>query len=947
MSTTIASHAHITDNVINTLNGPDFDDLSPQSLIIGDLDTPSVTLSPSRDSTATSDTDVDSIDSASSNSAPSFRSERSNSSSSTCSAQAAGLRLAAILRAASAQAKGNFLVTNSNLSRSVHLKASAKPPRDPTFTDFVSALEATYLDPQPGSVPIVQSRSTLFASNPHLVKMMKRTSSQSYEGTPSLHGGNGNSNGTGSIGALDAAIEQSGGALPPSLAADGISKKARFVSEGNIPPFPFSLPASAPAQHSYGSTGRPTSLSQSALAPAIPVQDPSPNLSSANLYGGLAQQQSQTGGQRSFSSGIMGTSTGGQIGGMPASTSPFVHHSAHANPYAPPPLQIHNNNAMIGATGANAGFSPLSPGPQSVPYMVNLTHEQQQQQHQQGSGQTPLSGLSGMSAIYPNFSPAAFGASPMGLSAFMPGLLSAPPQGNATGRTVYVGNLPAEASVDELLNQVKFGPIENVRVLPEKNCAFISFLDGGTAAAFHADASVKKMSLHNQELKIGWGKPSPCPTNVAMAVQANQATRNVYLGQLEESVTEQSLRDDLARFGPIDQVKIVRDKNIGFVHFLSITTAIKVVSTLPTEPAWADKRVNYGKDRCAYVPRSQQQNQAHNSQAAAMGMAAAASLGYPTAFTPATGGFNVPGFAALGPASAPAGLGFPSGLAGAQGGDPDALGRSPSGSGGPAPSALSQMGNRTVYLGNIHPDTTTEEICNHIRGGILQNVRFIPEKHIAFVTFVDANAALAFYHLASFSGIMIHNRRLKIGWGKHSGPLSPAIAMAVQAGGSRNVYVGNIENPDMLTAEKLRKDFGEYGDIELVNSLREKNCAFVNFCNIQNAIKAIEAMKNHADYSDVRIAYGKDRCGNPPRSVSQSLQNRKGSGSMSPNAATSAEDATAAAAAAAAEVAAKIAAAQSAAAAQPADGATLDLSSVAGAVANADDADDVNVPLAP
>lgn len=458
-------------------------------------------------------------------------------------------------------------------------------------------------------------------------------------------------------------------------------------------------------------------------------------------------------------------------------------------------------------------------------------------------------------------------------------------QGNQTGRTVYVGNLPADASVDELLNLVKFGPIENVRLLPEKNCAFISFLDGSTAAAFHADACVKKISLHNQELKIGWGKPSACPTPVMMAVQQSQATRNVYLGQLEDHVTEQSLRDDLARFGPIDQVKIVRDKNIGFIHFLSIQTAMKVVATLPTEPAWAGKRVNYGKDRCAYVPKSQQQNQAHNNQAAAMGMAAAASLGYPTGYTPGQSQFN--NFGALGQQN-----GF---------GGVDDQGRSPASSVfGPAAAmmganaaALQQMGNRTVYLGNIHPETTTEEICNHIRGGILQNVRYIPEKHIAFVTFVDPNTALAFFHLASYSGIMIHNRRLKIGWGKHSGPLSPAIAMAVQSGGSRNVYVGNIDDPDNLTEEKLRQDFGEYGEIELVNSLREKNCAFVNFTNISNAIKAIEAMKNHADYQKVKIAFGKDRCGNPPRSVHQAVHANQGgnggaresSGSHSPNAA--------------------------------------------------------------
>ena len=39
--------------------------------------------------------------------------------------------------------------------------------------------------------------------------------------------------------------------------------------------------------------------------------------------------------------------------------------------------------------------------------------------------------------------------------------------------------------------------------------------------------------------------------------------------------------------------------------------------------------------------------------------------------------------------------------------------------------------NRTVYLGNIHPETTTEELCNAIRGGVLQSIRYMIDKHIA------------------------------------------------------------------------------------------------------------------------------------------------------------------------------------------------------------------------
>ena len=42
------------------------------------------------------------------------------------------------------------------------------------------------------------------------------------------------------------------------------------------------------------------------------------------------------------------------------------------------------------------------------------------------------------------------------------------------------------------------------------------------------------------------------------------------------------------------------------MHFLSISTTTKVVATLPTEPAWVGKCVNYGRDCCAYVPKSQQ-----------------------------------------------------------------------------------------------------------------------------------------------------------------------------------------------------------------------------------------------------------------------------------------------------------------------------------------------------
>jgi len=152
------------------------------------------------------------------------------------------------------------------------------------------------------------------------------------------------------------------------------------------------------------------------------------------------------------------------------------------------------------------------------------------------------------------------------------------------------------------------------------------------------------------------------------------------------------------------------------------------------------------------------------------------------------------------------------------------------------------------------------------------------DKHIAFVTFVDPAAAFTFYQVAAYQGLTLNNRRLKIGWGKNSGPLQATLALAVHSGATRNVYIGNIEDFETFTEDRLKRDFTEYGDIELVNFLKEKNCAFVNFTNIANAIKAIEGVKNKPEYANLRIAHGKDRCANPPRSGPQGMR-RSASGS--------------------------------------------------------------------
>lgn len=127
------------------------------------------------------------------------------------------------------------------------------------------------------------------------------------------------------------------------------------------------------------------------------------------------------------------------------------------------------------------------------------------------------------------------------------------------------------------------------------------------------------------------------------------------------------------------------------------------------------------KDRCAYVPKAQQAAVRLAQAQAAAAVAAhhqqvAQMPGSPFApFTPMT-----PSFAAFGTPQS----GFGSPIFG------NAFGIGPQ-----FPVDVNPANNRNVYLGNIHPDTTTEELCNNIRSGPLSHIRHLKDKNIAVSSF--------------------------------------------------------------------------------------------------------------------------------------------------------------------------------------------------------------------
>ena len=154
----------------------------------------------------------------------------------------------------------------------------------------------------------------------------------------------------------------------------------------------------------------------------------------------------------------------------------------------------------------------------------------------------------------------------------------------------------------------------------------------------------------------------------------------------------------------------------------------KVVERLPHEPTWHGRRIGYGRvscpphaypialrgqDRCAYVPKAQQSAvQAAQAQAQAAMVAQQVNYGggY-SPYSPVNGAFS----------PYPNGTGFASPMF------------SPSNGERPLSEHVTQhqAGNRNVYIGNIATKASLEDLCDVIRGGAIERIKYLQEKNIA------------------------------------------------------------------------------------------------------------------------------------------------------------------------------------------------------------------------
>ncbi|KAG2181255.1 hypothetical protein INT43_008838 [Umbelopsis isabellina] len=178
------------------------------------------------------------------------------------------------------------------------------------------------------------------------------------------------------------------------------------------------------------------------------------------------------------------------------------------------------------------------------------------------------------------------------------------PSTQAPTRSLWFGNVDPTLTVPELIQIFSpYGSIESARVLPDKECAFVNFVNLEDALMAKEDFGTKLAnSLGGSFVKVGFGKPE-----VATATSSNNdmnntvqgPTRALWIGNLPSSTTATMLRTVFSTFGVIESARILAHKNCGFVNFDNQEDAIRAKKALHNVeimgPGTGAVRVGYAK----------------------------------------------------------------------------------------------------------------------------------------------------------------------------------------------------------------------------------------------------------------------------------------------------------------------------------------------------------------
>ncbi|KNC99989.1 uncharacterized protein SPPG_04340 [Spizellomyces punctatus DAOM BR117] len=136
-------------------------------------------------------------------------------------------------------------------------------------------------------------------------------------------------------------------------------------------------------------------------------------------------------------------------------------------------------------------------------------------------------------------------------------------------RSLWIGNIDPTLSPSDLLTLFSpFGPIESLRILPDKECAFVNYVR--VEDAIRARDEMQGGRVGNCIVRIGFGK-----AEAINDTQGMQPTKSLWIGNIPPTTDPAELEALFTAYGPIESARVLTHKNCGFVNFYRLEDAME------------------------------------------------------------------------------------------------------------------------------------------------------------------------------------------------------------------------------------------------------------------------------------------------------------------------------------------------------------------------------------
>ncbi|KAF8520221.1 hypothetical protein BU17DRAFT_46904 [Hysterangium stoloniferum] len=183
-------------------------------------------------------------------------------------------------------------------------------------------------------------------------------------------------------------------------------------------------------------------------------------------------------------------------------------------------------------------------------------------------------------------------------------------------RSLWIGNLDSTMTGEALIHVfASYGAIESLRLLPEKECGFVNFVEQADAIRAKEDVLNRlggNIGMQNgQTVRIGFGKADSAPVAPAKGIMSpggivspstsggarpspggpnspggmdaqlqSTPTRALWIGSIPSTTTPATILSVFSPYGPIESARVLTHKNCGFINFERLDDAVRARKAL-------------------------------------------------------------------------------------------------------------------------------------------------------------------------------------------------------------------------------------------------------------------------------------------------------------------------------------------------------------------------------